>query len=234
MAKSNNVYIATGFAVLFLLLWLTTWILFAYNAVHPFMFTAFRINNKEYLDDMAYLADYISCKIYDLGIPISISCGSALGAARHGGPLAHDDDVDFFIKQKDGKQVETILRNDSNVAKVNLSKFGLQLTMKGRQSYCDIFFLSKVAGSNKWKFCGHPDRDWDYFTDDDWENLAKLPYGNNREAVQLRYPDTYLTRMFGPQWKTLVVVKPMHGSKKYPLYRGLDVVGVLKGKLRTI
>jgi hypothetical protein len=51
-------------------------------------------------------------------------------------------------------------------------------------------------------------------------------------AVQLQNPDPYLTRFIGLDWKTYTMVKPMHSLKKYPLYKGLDIIGVLKGKLK--
>ena len=225
--------IALGFAILFGILWLTTWFLFAYQAVHPTLSTCFEIQPKEYLDDMHYLAQHVSSQIHERGIPISIACGTALGAARQGSALQHDDDVDFFIKKQDAKEVENILRQDPTCYNIHKTSFGLQFNIRDRKSYCDIFFLSKQLNSKIWKYTGNSDQEWDYFTDEDWECIEKLPYGGG-EAVQLKYPEAYLTRCFGKDWKTLVVVKAKHGSKRYPLYKGLDIVGVLSGKYRVL
>lgn len=233
MEDRKKLYIVSGFAVLFLVLWLTTWILFAYNAVHHPVQAVFKVNEKRFLEDMNFLAQYVSCKIHDQGIPISIACGTALAAARQGTALSHDDDVDFFIKKQDSAKVEKILRQDPLIVDVRKVSFGLQFSVKGKQSYCDIFFLAKQPDSSDWKYSGHHDREVDYFTDEDWKDLAKLPYGRDGEAVQLRHPNAYLTRFFGPRWKTFVVVKPMHSDKRQPLYKGMDIASVLKGKLLT-
>ena len=37
----------------------------------------------------------------DVGIPYHFTAGTALGAIRNGGPISHDDDIDFAVFKKD-------------------------------------------------------------------------------------------------------------------------------------
>ena len=225
-------YLNLGLMILFLVFWITTWCLYAHSHNNPKMSTKFVLMAPEYVDDMHFITHYISELFTNNGVEMTIAAGTALGAARYGHALEHDDDVDVIAKESDKSKIENMLTNDPNIGRErwNSSKFGIQLTIEGKQSYIDIF-LVKRNSAGEWRYTGHPDAGVEYLLDADWLNMKDLPYGKTT-ARQMVDPNPYLTRYYGERWREVAVVAPCHARMgRHKWYEGFNIVNVLKGKM---
>jgi glycerol-3-phosphate cytidylyltransferase len=81
------------------------------------------LNEKEKkLKDTVVLAHQISEKLNSEGIPVWLDLGSALGAARDGGVIKGDKDIDMAIWWKDWEKFQDILLNAPNFSRMFVFK----------------------------------------------------------------------------------------------------------------
>jgi hypothetical protein len=90
----------------------------------------------------------------------------------------------------------------------------------------DMFLISPCDG--KWKYIGHTDSSIDHITDHDWDHVEPKLFGQYL-VPQLKYPGDYLTRLYGSTWDSLAVVKPLHTVVHPPIWKGLNIMGVVHG-----
>jgi hypothetical protein len=85
------------------------WISYARYVIDPKVCSVFRIQTNEFMMDLHEITGRVSALLTSNGIKHCISCGTALGAARYGRAIDHDDDADFFVLKKDLTKIAEII-----------------------------------------------------------------------------------------------------------------------------
>lgn len=215
------VYVAV---VLFLTAaWLITWFTYAHAASKPV--SRFRVVDRDFIFEVYEVCSRVRDVLTQHNLFYCLSAGAALGSARACAPLSHDDDVDFFVLKQDLARIRTILEaHPDKFFNVHLADFGLQFDVVGCRPYVDLFALEKCPDGS-YRYDGHFDRNRDYLTAEDIQNVALLPFGNTR-VHQLKDPKPYLARHYGSDWDSVCVVRCMHRNSGLSFLKCLGVWNV--------
>lgn len=221
-------WVCLGSTLIFFTLWIVTWVVYAYYVSDPAVTTVFEIQPQEYIQDLHDITKHVSTILTRNGVKHCVCAGTALGAARFGHAIEYDDDVDFFVLWCDLKKIRAVLDSEPDV-RHKVSKFGVQISVDGKKGYVDLFALSEPNSQNELRYTGHQDSDIDFLYLSEWEDLTTTrTYGGHEGVPQLTDPNPYLTRYYGPNWKTIAVVKPMHGKTKKSVATCMNIVKLVK------
>ena len=200
---------------------------------------------------LSYL-DYITDRFKEEGIDYWLEYGSLLGAAREGGMIPHDYDIDIGVWSKDQKLIKKIILEDSNEFRFkwqhsewsgNYNMWSISSIELGGQIsniILDIYYFKKykkgvMAGplvyteseASYWK-----ERKGKCFLSKSYyyENLITADFENRKFPIP-KYHDKYLTYLYGENCINIKKIKDKdYDDTEIPSGKGADLtVGYTEG-----
>ena len=180
---------------------------------------------SEDMDDLVSGANEVARMLDEAGVKYVTNAGTQLGMGRFSSPIHWDDDVDLSVMETDIAKVDAALDADPRF-KVNRDEWCHGITVEGLKGHVDIFFLVENKVDNTIRFRYKPPsgvfaENWvrDYLTPEEWDSVQPAPFGAHmgNDATKttlntLPEPDAYLSRLYGPDWRTHGVAFPMHSG----------------------